>query len=108
MFDAVYVPGGAASVETLLGEADAVHFINEMYKHCKAIGASGEGVEFIDATYVGAIQPEGELTDGTPDLTAEGVVLSSDARAAKISNDFINAIAKHRHWSRELEDLVPA
>ena len=108
LFDAVYVPGGAQSVETLLNEADAVHFINEMYKHCKAIGASGEGVELVDATYVGVIQPEGELVDGTPDLINEGVVVSKDSRASKIANDFISAIAKHRHWSRELEDLVPA
>ena len=108
LFDAVYVPGGTQSVETLLEEADAVHFINEMYKHCKAIGASGEGIQLVDATYVGVIQPEGELVDGTPELIAEGVVVSKDARASKIANDFIAAIAKHRHWSRELEDLVPA
>lgn len=108
LFDAVYVPGGEASVDALLAEADAIHFINEMYKHCKTIGASGEGVQLIDASYVGAIQPDGEITDGTDALTQEGVVVSRDAKPAKIVASFITAISKHRHWSRELEDLVPA
>lgn len=38
----------------------------------------------------------------------EGAVISKDARASGIANDFISAIAKHRHWTREREDLVAA
>ena len=37
LYDAVYLPGGGASVKTLLADADAIHFINQDYKHCKAL-----------------------------------------------------------------------
>ncbi len=38
-YDAVYVPGGINSVATLEAEPDAIHFLNEAFKHCKAIAA---------------------------------------------------------------------
>jgi catalase len=47
LFDAIYVPGGAESVETLKMQGDAVHFINEAFKHCKPIVAIAEGVELL-------------------------------------------------------------
>ena len=43
LFDAVYVPGGEKSVAALKREADAIHFVNEAYKHCKAIGRHRRG-----------------------------------------------------------------
>ena len=44
MFDAVLVPGGAASAQALARNGDAVHFVLEAYKHCKTICVIGEGV----------------------------------------------------------------
>ncbi|RYY52600.1 MAG: catalase, partial [Chitinophagaceae bacterium] len=35
VYDAVYVPGGANSVATLEADPDAIHFLNEAFKHCK-------------------------------------------------------------------------
>ena len=46
LFDAVYVPGGKQSVETLGGEPDAFQFVNEAFKHCKAIAAVGRRRRF--------------------------------------------------------------
>src|ERR1700749_1043744 len=40
LFDAVYVAGGTNCVATLEAEANAVHFLNESFKHCKAIAAA--------------------------------------------------------------------
>jgi catalase len=47
LFDAVYVPGGGESIEMLKEIPDALRFIDEAYKHGKAIAASGEGVEMV-------------------------------------------------------------
>ena len=47
MFDAVLVPGGAQRAEALSRNGDAVHFVLEAYKHCKAICTVGEGVELL-------------------------------------------------------------
>lgn len=41
LFDAVYVPGGEESVAALKREAEAINFVNEAYKHCKTIAATG-------------------------------------------------------------------
>ncbi|SPZ85851.1 Catalase HPII [Sphingobacterium multivorum] len=36
LYDAIYIPGGKDSVATLQSNADAVHFLNEAFKHCKS------------------------------------------------------------------------
>lgn len=99
MFDALYIPGGARSIVHLLGDADALHFVNETYKHCKTIAATGEGCELIDASYVGA-GPDAPL--------AAGVLLGRDVTAHQIATEFIAAISRHRHWGREMQARVPA
>jgi catalase len=98
LFDAVFVPGGKRSVETLAGEAAALLFVNEAYKHCKAIAATGAGAELLP-----------EVTDPQPSsrgtsrqrLTEDGMVVGDDGQVANVAADFITAIAQHRHWSRE-------
>ncbi len=92
LFDAVYVPGGAKSVEALLANAKTIHFVNEMYKHCKAIAATGEGVNLIRASSI----PTDQNGSADPALLVEE---KSDAK--KISAKFIQAIAQHRNWERE-------
>jgi catalase len=105
LFDAVFVPGGQASVAALKAESDALHFINEAYKHCKAIGAAGEGEELVRASYLGALK-----TDGGEDglMNDGGVVIGRDNRINRLANSFIQAVAQHRFWSREQLDQVPA
>ncbi len=101
LFDAVYVPGGEASVAALQREADAVHFLNEAYKHCKAIAATGEGVTLLRASYAAS-----ELQEGS--AAGSGVVVSTATNVRQVADDFIAAIAEHRHWSREQKGDVPA
>ncbi|MGI8565869.1 MAG: catalase [Pyrinomonadaceae bacterium] len=108
LFDAVYVPGGEKSVAALKGEADALHFINEAYKHCKTIAATGAGVELLRASYLGANKTIGENGEGDKIVADEGIVISRDAPVVKVAAAFINAIAQHRHWGREKKDQVPA
>lgn len=91
LFDAVYVPGGAASVEMLSGEADAYQFVDEAYKHCKAIAATGEGIELIELTFAGKAEND------------KAVILGDD-----IAENFIKAIAEHRNWERETARKIPA
>ncbi|HEV7745189.1 MAG TPA: hypothetical protein VGO56_09360 [Pyrinomonadaceae bacterium] len=42
MFDAVFVPGGEASVAALQNENEPSNFLNEAYRHCKTIAAALE------------------------------------------------------------------
>ena len=88
VYDAVFVAGGNG----LTAQADAIHFVNEAYKHCKAIAVAGDGAEFLKKTYV--------------DPASEGIFTTGNGNAA--SRDFINAIAQHRFWSREEKAKIPA
>ena len=105
LFDAVLVPGGAASATTLAQLGDAVHFVLEAYKHCKAICAVNEGVQLLSTLGFRLEAGVDPLLEPTP-----GVLLA-DARKAdsgRISQAFIAAITKHRHWDRPNVDAVPA
>jgi catalase len=85
IFDAVYVPAG---IKGLLDNVDAIHFINESYRHCKAIAADDDTL--LTETYV------------AKKLSTPGVLIG------KTPKDFIHAIAQHRFWEREKKDKVPA
>jgi len=91
LFDAVYVPGGARSVEALLEERDAVEFVTEAYRHSKPIAATSEGVDLLRAC---------PKVLGPDDGSVEGVIVSNEQASSALIGDFLNAIAQHRFWNR--------
>ncbi|MCG2595773.1 catalase [Ramlibacter sp. XY19] len=99
MFDAVLVPGGAAAAEALAKNGDAVHFVLEAFKHCKALCLIGESQRLLQLAGI----PE----DAPPPA---GVVLATNEPTTRLqtAQDFIAAIARHRHWSRAMLEQVPA
>ena len=98
LFDAVYVPGGAASVATLKGVAEASNFLKEAFRHCKAIAASGAGVELLEAA--GLTARTSEAKPGDKPALQTGIVANRTASPASIGGEFIKAIG-HRYWERE-------
>jgi catalase len=98
LFDAVYVPGGDASVAALMQQPEAHEFVSEAYKHCKALAATGAGTGLLARALAGQIDPEAE---GKQVEVNKGVVVSRDATNPKVAVAFIEAIARHRHWERE-------
>jgi catalase len=108
-YDAVYVPGGLQSVGCLMLQGDALHFINEAYKHAKAIGAVNEGVNLIEASDVKDIKTACSDTKSKV-VTELGVVTVRNCTdVSSFSKEFIKAIAQHRHWGRQInKDMVPA
>lgn len=103
LYDAVYVPGGEMSVATLEAEPDAVHFLNEAFKHCKPIAADLGAMQLLDATYFRKKLPE---LNNDEVVKREGVVLGSGSAA--LAAQFIEAIKMHRFWQREKARKVPA
>ncbi|PMY42191.1 catalase HPII [Pseudomonas sp. GW456-L14] len=82
-FDAVFVPGGAKSIQALSGDGVALHYLLEAYKHLKAIALQGEAKQLLDVLKL--------------EVDA-GLIVGGDAKALKA---FFNAIAHHRVWERE-------
>jgi catalase len=83
VYDAVFVPGGKASVAVLQADGDAVHFVSEAFKHAKAIAAAGEGAGLLRTAGIAA--------------EAMGIVTGTGPSLART---FIAAIAAHRAWDR--------
>ena len=104
MFDAVLVPGGSAGVETLLKERDALKFIHEAYRHCKPIGAIGEGIKLLQASNIEGAKFVDQKSDGVK--SELGVVTTGNPSNLKsFFSDFKEAIAEHRFWKREEKKL---
>ncbi|MGJ8736332.1 catalase [Zobellia laminariae] len=91
LFDAVFIPGGKKSVDALASQSKFIKFINETYKHCKAIAVTDEGKQVLDKSEIEDFENDAALfINGTPE-------------------DFIGAIAKHRNWDRrEKAEKIPA
>ncbi|PAA44733.1 catalase HPII [Pseudomonas fragi] len=90
-FDAVYVPGGAASIKALSGDGVALHYLLEAYKHLKAIALQGDARQLLDVLHLQA---------------DEGLLAIKDAQDLKA---FFAAIGQHRVWSREARaKAIPA
>jgi catalase len=101
LFDAVLVPGGAASVHALLQNGTAVQFVREAYKHGKTIGVIGEGVQLLASL---------GLADAAAAAQVPGVVAGRNDPPARVqlAQDFVAALARHRHWARPHLDTVAA
>lgn len=102
-YDAVYVPGGTNSVAALEGCSDALHFLNEAFKHCKAIAADADAMQVLEATYFAKKIPS-NMNEDT--VLSEGIIVSDNVDT--LSSLFIRAIAQHRFWEREKPRKIPA
>ena len=85
LYDAVLVPGGERSVRTLAADGTAVNFVAEAFKHHKAVGALGDGLDLLEAARV--------------TVPSEGVVTGTAGR--EFAQEFAEAVAAHRHFGRD-------
>lgn len=115
LFDSVFVPGGAKSIETLRKNGRAVHWVREAFGHLKAIGATGEAVQFVrDACDLPGMQfsTSGDVVDSYGVVTAAQVEAHSFKEAinlARGAKDFLGAytyaISQHKNYDREVDGL---
>jgi catalase len=121
LFDAVFVPGGSGSAAALRTHGDALHFVNEAFKHGKPVGATGEAVELLRAARLGGVRlaDGGDVVEDLGVVTVAGsgsvadrvkgaVGMEEHTGVAGFAGRFVEALAQHRHWGREMKDRVPA
>lgn len=94
---AVYVPGGTNSVANIEAEKDAIHFLNEAFKHCKAIAADASTLQVLEATYFVKKLPA-DYSDQT--VLKEGLVVGEEPET--VAYKFILAISRDRENPRKL------
>jgi catalase len=101
LFDAVLIPGGDTCVEALSAEMKAIEFVEEAFKHFKAIAAIGAGIDFLERTRVGNALGD-KAAESSSVFVSHGLVTGKPSAAGKVAAEFINAIAGHRAWDRPI------
>lgn len=106
MYDAIFIPGGQESIEAMKNQGDAKHFINEAFKHCKVIGATGEGIDLLKTSDL----MEVNFSQNHEVSSDMGVVTMMHVNELdNYIQNFIHSIAQHRYWVREsIKEKVPA
>ncbi|HEX6297964.1 MAG TPA: catalase [Burkholderiales bacterium] len=95
LWDAVAVPGGQEAVEELQTVGHAIEFLKDSYRHCKPILVMGDGSALLEGAGAST-----HLTSGDPD---PGVLSFEEGETSAALREFTAAIAKHRHFAREMD-----
>jgi len=120
LFDAVFVPGGR-HVETLRRQGEALHWVDETFKHGKPIGATGGAIELLRAAKLVGVNlaDTAEVVESLGVVTVAGEESAVDRVRGAVGMEertglggftgrFREAVAQHRHWGRDQTEMVPA
>jgi catalase len=98
LYDGIVIAGGT----DLRRHGEALHWVHEVYKHCKTIGAVGGGIDLLREARL-----EGVTLAGDDGVAADRGVVTSHA-ADGFAAPFLEALAEYRHWERDDRDMIPA
>ncbi|MDQ3419249.1 MAG: catalase [Acidobacteriota bacterium] len=90
LYDAIVLPDGPDAVRELRADGRTLEFIKDQYRHCKPLMAWGAGAGLLTACGI----PTDESDPGL-------IVAAADSPDA--TDQFVAAMAKHRHFGRETD-----
>lgn len=117
LFDAIFVPGGADSIQTLTKSGRALHWVREAFGHLKPIAGTGEAVEFVETALAApdmsiALSRDSEAVEWYGVVTVSNVqpeslreVVEIAKKATGFLEKFWYQISQHRNWDREMSGL---
>jgi len=98
LYDAIAVPGGKDAIAELTRLGQAAESIKDQYRHCKPILALGAAKTLLEGAGVLATLPSGEEDPG--------VLIYDSDEAREAIDQFVKAIAAHRHFARHSDPPV--
>jgi catalase len=118
LFDAVYIPSGQ-HINELAKNGRAVQYVREAFGHCKAIGAVGYAIEFLqDVVNLPGVEFQhgdsanvkssyGVITTGKFDLKSAPIdPLQIKPNSKDFTVEFAYVISRHRCYEREMDGLT--
>ncbi|KIH92432.1 catalase [Sporothrix brasiliensis 5110] len=110
MVDAVFVPGGKASIEALVQpkvKGRVLHWLREAFGHLKTVGATGEGIALLQEALHGvpSIQFSTADAEAGGQLAQSYGVVTAPAPSKDFAKAFFVSIAQHRSFDREMDGL---
>jgi catalase len=97
LFDGLVLPDGAEAVAALAQDGHTAEFIKDQFRHCKTILVLGASRELLTKAGVPVSMDKSLVQGGT------GLIVADAADAASASTAFLQALAKHRHFGREMD-----
>jgi len=97
LFDALILPDGQEAVAALAQDGHTMEFIKDQFRHCKTILALGASRQLLVKAGLPVSMDKSQAQGGTGLILAE----AGDAGAAIAA--FIEAMAMHRHFGREMD-----
>jgi catalase len=107
VFDAVLVAGGEQGTDLLRVRPDVADFLRQAYRHGKAVGAYGSGLDVLAAAHLGAAGHDAAAEKGAAAPAEEGVVVADprapeDRALTEFAGAFADAVGRHRAWNRTM------
>jgi catalase len=97
LFDALVLPDGAEAVAALAQDGHTAEFIKDQFRHCKTILVLGASQALLTKAGVPASMDKSQAQGGT------GLIVAQGGDAAAATEAFLAAMAKHRHFGREMD-----
>ena len=91
VWDAAVLPSGGSA---LASAGQAIDFVKDQYRHCKAMLVLGDGSGLVDGAKLPATLPDGSADSG--------LVMAADASGDAVTA-FVAALAQHRNFARETD-----
>ncbi len=100
LYDALYIPSGKIHVETLMKNPHTLDYVNNTFKHCKPLAASGDAVEILRLS---PMLKNASLADNKSGLVNDNGIITSKVKSefSGFTNEFIAALNKGRFFERE-------
>jgi catalase len=95
LWDAMVVPDGDGAAQLLCSSGHALEFLKDQYRHCKPILLLGAGVAMLEEAGIPPTLPSGNADTGLLQYKGE--------ETDEALQEFIGALAKHRHFARETD-----
>jgi catalase len=97
LFDGLVLPDGAEAVAALAQDGHTAEFIKDQFRHCKTILVLGASRALLSKAGLPASMDKSMVQGGT------GLVVAEAGDAAAGIRTFLAALAKHRHFGREMD-----
>jgi catalase len=97
LFDALVLPDGEEAVASLAQDGHAPEFIKDQFRHCKTILAIGASRKLLTLAGIPISMDKSLAQGGT------GLIVVDAAETANGLQAFVQALARHRHFGREMD-----
>jgi catalase len=97
LFDALVLPDGPQAVAALAQDGHSAEFVRDQFRHCKTILVLGASRELLTKAGLPISMDKSLLQGGT------GLIVADSGDAAAATEAFLAAMARHRHFGREMD-----